>query len=181
MNWKLEIYTILINIIVITGTGTAIGYFFNKRLEKIKKDTAIYLMEYQTLNLKRTEAIEDIYSTLEKAIRYMSDSISQFQNVNDSIQLDRVNEAQKFAQNFKETYSAKKIYLTPNLADKLVDIDKKMMTNWSEFIRSNPKLNGNTNKDFKRWDKAWNAFATQDIPIVFKELETEFRVHLGTL
>jgi len=174
MNWKAEI----INVLVIAVTGALLGYFFNKKLENVKKEAAIYLMKYQTLNLKRVEAIEEIYSKLEKAIRYMSESINQLQNVNDSIQLKRIKEAQKLAQDFKETYSGKKIYLTSELAEMLVSIDAKMMTNWSKFIRSN-SITNNTNQDFKKWDEAWIAFTEQEIPAIFKELEKEFREQLG--
>ncbi|HVC36510.1 MAG TPA: hypothetical protein VNE40_03680 [Candidatus Dormibacteraeota bacterium] len=64
MSWITEV----INVLTIAATGALLGYFFNKKLENVKKEAALYLMKYQTLNVKRVEAIEEIYTKLEKAI-----------------------------------------------------------------------------------------------------------------
>jgi hypothetical protein len=180
MNWQSILTSILANAIFIAAATAVVGYFFNKKLEEIKKETAVYLLKYQTLHTKRAEAIEGIYTSLEKSIRYMADVMNPLQLVDDNEYERRVDEAQHIAQDFKELYSAKRIYLQPSLAKQLDKIDKRMLTLWFEFTHNHPKLNPDSNLDIRKWDRAWEAFSGKEIPAMLKRLEKDFRILLGS-
>ena len=180
MNWKSVLVTIISNGIFIYLAQKYISYSFDKKLEESKKDTAIYMLRYQTLHLKRAEAVEAIYTTLEKAIRYITDVMSLFQRDDNNEFLKRVDEARKLADEFKDTYSAKKIFLPPSISKKLDTLDKQMMTLWSDFVRNHPTISPDGNLDLKKWDKAWNSFSNDEVPIMKEQLEKEFRKLLGS-
>lgn len=180
MNWESLAISIISNALFIAIATAIIKYFFDKKLESIKKDTAVYLMKYQTLHTKRADAVESIYTSLEKSTRYMGDVMNPIQLIGQEKQKERAEEAQRLAREFQELYSAKKIYLQPSLAKQLNAIDKEMYTLWSEFLNNHPFYSRTSTEDFQKWEKAWTSFTKDKIPKMLLRLEKEFRKLLGS-
>ena len=159
-----------------------ISNFLTKDLEKFKGDLQLAAVEHQIrfskLHENRATVLAELYRLLVVATGQTESFVSPFQK---SGEIEKYNKALDAIAEYYRYFDQHRIYIPEVLCASLESFAKKLQApavNFGVHLRLEQANQASTAEKQKAWIDAWKS-VQDDIPLVRKGLEMEFRKLLG--
>lgn len=173
--------------VAVSGASWVIKKYFEKLFDKdlelfksnLEKQSIEFRIRYEKLHSERVDVVKEVYKKIVKTHKSFSLLMNPFQQVGDSTEEEKGNEAAKNANELTEYYEENRIFFDEKLSADIDSLLLEFKESWSEFSGSRVSKGLKDNKTMlNQWNKAWKQIQ-EKVPVIKKQLENEFRIIFG--